>query len=58
MSEYKEWVVLRNGEVFTDRFNQEWECVEHINEEVDKGIWTREEFEHREMTDEEIKAYD
>lgn len=52
-----EWVVLLDGELWSDRFDQEWECVEHINEESKKLDIDADRFNYRRMTNEEVAKY-
>lgn len=52
-----------NWKLWSDRFNSEDECIDHIAEEIERfksdGIYlTEDDFMYREMTIEEIKAYD
>jgi len=53
-----EWVVLKNGVTWSDRFDYEDYCTEHIEDCVKRGLGNVEEFEYREMTMEEMIEYD
>lgn len=53
----KEWQVLINGEVWTDRFNSKDMAIDYIKEQVKEGVGEQWEFEVREMTGEDLKKY-
>ena len=53
-----EWIVLRDGVVWTDRLDSESECLFHIEESVEHDeVFSEDDYTYREMTKEEIKAY-
>lgn len=54
----REWKVLRNGGLWSDRFNSEDLAYEHIKECVeDDGYGDYNDYEVKEMTKEEIMEY-
>jgi len=54
-----EWVVLRDGALWSDRFKSEAECLFHIQDcvEIDE-VFSEEDYTYREMTEEEIAEYE
>ncbi len=54
----REWKVLLNGKLYSDRFDSEELAQAHIEEEVKKGVSDSIDFEVVEMTQEEILAYE
>lgn len=52
----QEWKVLRNGKLYTDRFNSEDLAYEYVEQLVEQGDTS--EFTVEEMTQEEINSYD
>ena len=52
-----EWKVLLHGKLFSDRFNSEDECIEHIEECVLKGCGDYEYYSYDKMTKTEIEEY-
>lgn len=54
----KEWKVLLNGELYSDRFDSEELAQCHIEEEVEKGVGEEWQFQVEEMTEEEMFAYE
>jgi hypothetical protein len=62
MSRYKyedvvEWKVLLNGELWSDRFDSEEDCVLHIDECVEKGYGELNDFSYELMTDKDYERY-
>jgi len=53
----KEYIVLYNNKVWSDRFETEEDCINHINESIEKNNMNIELFEYREMSEYEIKKY-
>ena len=62
MSRYRyedniEWKVLRNGELWSDRFDSEDECIEYINECVKRGLGESQDYTYELMTDADYEQY-
>ena len=58
MSNKTEWMVLRDGELWSDRFKNEDLCKIHIRDCVSNGDGTYANYDCREMTKKEIAKYD
>ena len=54
----REWKVMFNGKLYSDRFDEEWLARCHIEEEVAKGVGEEWQFAIEEMTQEEIAVYE
>lgn len=54
----EEWLVLKDGELWSDRFDEEEDCIEHIKVSAIKLGIGEERFEYRPMTRKEIAMYD
>jgi len=53
-----EWVVFRDGVVWSDMLKNEAECLFHIQESVEEDeILTEDDYTYRRMTQEEIEEY-
>ena len=53
-----EWVVFRNGVLWTDRLNSEADCLFHIQESAEEDeVFSEDDYEYREMTKEEMDKY-
>ncbi len=57
MAYKQEWLVLRNGSLWSDRFGSEVLAKAHIEECVSEGYGEVGDFEVAEMTYEEIQKY-
>ena len=53
----EKWVVIRDGDYWTDKLKSEEECEQHINDCIGEGLGTREDYEYRKMTKEEHAQY-
>lgn len=52
-----EWKVLRDGKLWSDRFDSEEDCILHIEECVKKEYGEPEDFSYELMTDEDYERY-
>lgn len=62
MSRYRyedviEWKVLRDGKLWSDRFDTEEDCILHIKECVEKEYGELEDFTYELMTDKDYEKY-
>jgi len=56
--ELVEWVVYRDGVVWSNRLASEAECLFHIQESVENDkIYDEDDYTYRRMTQDEIKEY-
>jgi len=53
----KEYIILYNNKVWSDRLNSKEDCIDHINENVEKNNMNIGLFDYREMSKDEIKKY-
>ena len=58
ISKDNEWCILFKGKLYSDRFDSEYEADDDVEVYVSDGIGEVEDFEVRQMTDNEMKAYD
>jgi len=53
-----EWVVFRDGALWSDRLKDEAECLFHIQECVEEDeLFTEDDYTYRRMTQEEIEEH-
>ncbi len=53
--DFKEYMILKNGDVYEDRYDDERICIEDCDELKKK--YPNEQWEYREMTTEEVYHY-
>ncbi len=53
-----EWLILRDGVIWTDRLKNEAECLYEIQDYVDKdSVFSEDDYSYRKMTKEELDKY-
>jgi len=50
------WIIFKKGKVWCDRINEEWECIEIIEDGMCNGD-SEDDYDYRIMTQEEIDDY-